>query len=133
MRITLEIESSISEIPKVYNWLKDAIEPFVDSTLQNRILLVTQEMVTNAIVHGNKESSEKKVKVSLRTNANEIMVDIEDEGDGLPPFPTKEEAQYMDYMEENGRGIKLAVMLSDQVIRENNRVTLIYYRTHKGE
>jgi serine/threonine-protein kinase RsbW len=128
MRITLEVESRISEIPKVYDWLKEVIEPLVEATIQNHILLVVQEMVTNAIVHGNKEIAEKRVRIDLHATAKQIVIRIEDEGSGLPIFPTKEEAQEMNYMEENGRGIKLAVMLSDQVIREDNRVTLIYHR-----
>jgi len=108
--------------------LKEVIEPLVEATIQNHILLVVQEMVTNAIVHGNKEIAEKRVRIDLHATAKQIVIRIEDEGSGLPIFPTKEEAQEMNYMEENGRGIKLAVMLSDQVIREDNRVTLIYHR-----
>lgn len=131
MRVSLQINSSIDEIPLVYGWLDGIIRPLTGKERCETILLVTQEIVTNAIIHGNREDPEKQVALDLQVTDTEFIIHIQDEGIGIDMLPSEEEADSMDLPEFGGRGLKLAVMLSDVVRVEGNRVELRFWRGGK--
>lgn len=123
---SLLIESKIEEVSRVYDWIETHLQNKVEKKLRNNILLITQEIVTNAIVHGNKEDISKKVIVTFEMNEEDITVTVEDEGEGCPPLPTNEEAQVLDYLDEDGRGLKLAVLMCKTVEVNKNLTTLVF-------
>jgi anti-sigma regulatory factor (Ser/Thr protein kinase) len=83
---------------------------------------------TNAILHGNKEITNKNVTVQAHIRLKEIVIDISDEGDGIQTLPTKKEATELNYLEEGGRGLKLAVLMSDDIELYQNKIRLIFNR-----
>lgn len=123
---TLILTSQIEEVSKVYEWIEMNFKDKVENKLRNNILLITQEIVTNAIVHGNQEDTSKEVTVTFDMNEEEITITIKDEGEGCPPLPTKEEAQVLDYLSEDGRGLKLAVLMCKQIVIDKNLTTLVF-------
>jgi serine/threonine-protein kinase RsbW len=123
---SLQIESRIEEVSRVYEWIEMHLQNKVENKIQNNVLLVTQEIVTNAIVHGNNEDVSKKVIVTFEMSQENITVTVEDEGEGCPPLPSKEEAQFLDYLSENGRGLKLAVLMCKRIETNQNLITLVF-------
>jgi len=83
-------------------------------------------MVTNSILHGNKNIVEKPVTVEVTVNESNIEVEIQDEGEGLKSLPSKDEAKELDYLAENGRGVKLAVLMTERIELNGNRMKLIF-------
>ena len=88
--------------------------------------LCVDEVLVNAIKHGNKEDKNKKVDVALFTDKNLWAIRVEDEGNGFSdkdiPDVTSEE-----YWEaEHGRGILLMQSYMDEVwyYDKGNRVQL---------
>ena len=77
------------------------------------------EAVNNAIVHGNKEDKNKKVKIQLRKNKKSVRFVIEDEGAGFDfsslPDPTSPE----NINKVKGRGIFLIKNLADKAKFKN--------------
>jgi len=123
------IESRIDAIDDVYQWLQKKLnEQNIASKLSNSILLVTQEMVTNSVIHGNKEDSSKYVTSSVHFTSEQIIIEIKDEGEGIPSLPTKDEAEELDYLAENGRGLKLTVLMTDEIELDGNRMKLMFNR-----
>jgi len=115
------IESRIDAIDKVYQWLhKKLNEQNIESKLSHTVLLVMQEMVTNSVIHGNKEDSRKYVRISVYFTSEQIVVEIKDEGEGLLSLPSVDEAQELDYLAENGRGLKLTVLMTDEIELDGN-------------
>ena len=127
MTRTLIVSSSLDELEKASLWLTRYLPKPLSESKKNNIVLVIQEMVTNAIVHGNKSIKSKEVFLSLKIIENtSITFTIEDEGLGLSSLPSKEEAKKMDYLQEGGRGLKLAVLLSDDIQIKENKVILVF-------
>jgi len=126
MTRTLIVSSSIEELEKASLWLTKYLPITVSEEKKDHILLVIQEMVSNAIIHGNDNIKSKDVSLCLTIKDRSIVFTIEDEGAGLSSLPTKEEAKEMDYLAENGRGLKLAVLLSDDIQIKGNKVTLVF-------
>lgn len=124
MTYFLCISSNINELKKISIWLEKYLPNTVENTQKNNILLLTQEIVTNAIMHGNQNDTTKKITITLTTDSKELILSIQDEGKGIHSLPSKEEAKKMDYLDENGRGLKLAVLLSDTIQIDGNIITL---------
>ncbi len=71
------------------------------------ILIAVTEAVNNAIIHGNKFNSDKKVTLSLIVAENNITVEVLDEGDGFDPAKIADPRDSENLLKENGRGVFL--------------------------
>lgn len=113
--ISIEIESSRKQIPEVEKLLVKANEDFnIEEERFHKLLVAVSELVLNAIVHGNKESPLKKVKVTAEYNDRKMRVSVLDEGFGFDinqiPDPTSPENVH----KESGRGLYLVKQLIDK-------------------
>ena len=123
----LIVHSKIEVLDEVYSWLKQILETAEYQEFnRDNITLVSHEMVANAILHGNKEDSQKSVYIMLERKDDVVLLFVEDEGSKIVLFPSKEESKELDYLDENGRGLKLAVLLSDSIEYKNNRIEVIF-------
>lgn len=127
----LTIASKLESLDQVYRWLKKILEPIIREDIKDNILLITHEIVTNAIIHGNKKDWRKCVTINLHITKCYITATVEDEGSGCKSLPSKEEAQNLNYLEEGGRGLKLAVLICDDIELDNNRIKLVFNRGEK--
>ena len=126
MKNKLVIQSELRSLNTVYQWLEKYLLKKVSEEKLRNILWVTHEMVTNSILHGNKNIIEKAVTVEITVNESNIEIEIQDEGEGLISLPSKEEAKELDYLSENGRGVKLAVFMTERIELNGNRMKLIF-------
>lgn len=129
----LIIHSKLEALDTVYTWLKEILEPITSEGIRDNILLVTYEIVTNAIIHGNQENPSTSVKIDLDKYEDKIMITIEDEGTGYNSLPSKEEAKNLNFLEEGGRGLKLAVLICDEIELDKNEIKLIFALHGKDE
>jgi len=129
MKQKIVIQSHIDNIHTVYQWLELLLkEENISQKLSQTVLLITQEITTNSILHGNKNSLNKSVTIEVDIGLKDIVIDIEDEGKGIKNLPTLKEAKELNYLEEGGRGLKLAVLMSDAVELYGNMIRLIFNR-----
>lgn len=100
------IEPSISGLPQ---WAQ------LDATKRHDILICIIELVTNAIVHGNRREPDRMVDVSIEFTLSEIVIVVADQGGGFDvaslPDPTSEGRRELD----GGRGIHTVRTLADNV------------------
>lgn len=102
------------------------LENFIDELVANlhigddvyaNLMTCLNEAITNAIYHGNKQNSEKKIFVNLEViNNKRLVFAVADEGDGFDfsniPDPTEP-----DNLEKlTGRGVYIMKKLADQCI-----------------
>ena len=132
MKNRLIVKSELESLDNVYRWVEDLLTNQVNEKELRNILLITQEMVTNSILHGNKHAIEGKVLIEVKIAQKKIYIEIEDEGEGVKLLPTKEEAKELDYLTENGRGLKLAILITDSIELDGNKIKLIFNRNNKG-
>ncbi|MDO8993833.1 ATP-binding protein [Daejeonella sp.] len=115
---TLQLPSRIDSITIVENFIDklSAKYGFSDELYAN-VLTCLSEAVINAIVHGNRESLEKKVYINLEVIEDKRLIfTISDEGDGFDfnnlPDPTAPE----NIENLTGRGVFIIKKLADQCI-----------------
>ena len=126
-RDQLVIQSNRKALEEFYPWFEKNLGKIdFKGFNKNNIFLVSFEMATNAVLHGNKENSQKKVTITMVQVEKEIIVSILDEGAGVLILPSKKEAKELDYLSESGRGLKLAVLLSDEIEYNNNAMRIVF-------
>lgn len=113
--LSVEIMSSKSNIPIVEKLLHEANNEFcMDEIKFRNLLIAVSELVLNAIIHGNKESPLKKVKVSAEFDDMKMIVKVLDEGFGFDinkiPDPTSSENIH----KPSGRGLRIVRQLIDE-------------------
>ena len=107
----LIIYSTLKALEGFHCWIEEKLKTMnLEGFSKNNIVLVSFEMATNAVLHGNKEESHKRVTIIL--------------------VQTKEESKELDYLSENGRGLKLAVLLSDTIEYENNCMKIVFKKNN---
>jgi serine/threonine-protein kinase RsbW len=108
---------------------------FADEDLM-KIGLAVRESMVNAVVHGNRYSENKKVRLSVTQNGDRYTVRIADEGEGFDfenlPNPLAPE----NLLRTSGRGLFLVRSFMDEVqIRRlgpgGTEVTLVKFRVSK--
>ncbi len=79
-----------------------------------KMMIAVTEVAMNAIVHGNKENTYKKVKIYVEHDENKMKIVIMDEGDGFDiqnlPDPTDKE----NLLDLHGRGVFIARAMVDE-------------------
>ena len=111
----VKIPSIKENVAVVESFIENAGEKIkIKESVYGNVLVSVTEAVNNAIVHGNKEDKEKKVKIKLKENKKSIRFVVEDEGGGFDhknlPDPTSPE----NIDKIKGRGIFLIKNLADK-------------------
>ena len=113
-KISLASESSSLLI--LEDWINALCELYQVSVEQyGNVLIALTEAANNAIIHGNKNNSDKKTEIEYNIQDNTIAFTITDEGSGFDyndlPDPTSPE----NIEKPQGRGIFLMNHLADEV------------------
>ena len=120
----VKIPSIKENVAVVESFIENAGEKIkIKESVYGNVLVSVTEAVNNAIVHGNKEDKEKKVKIKLKENKKSIRFVVEDEGGGFDhknlPDPTSPE----NIDKIKGRGIFLIKNLADKAkFKDGGRV-----------
>lgn len=110
-----------------------SIEPILEKTLGQeinedfyaKVLIALTEAVNNAVLHGNKNDSRKKIDIKFSESESYITFKVSDEGEGFRyehiPNPTEPE----NITKINGRGIFIMKNLSDDLKFEDGGKTVV--------
>jgi len=91
------------------------------------IAFVLSEALTNAVIHGNRQSDDKRVHAQVHLGGGRVVLKVADEGEGFDyetvPNPTRKENLYR----TSGRGIFFIRHFMDEVIFNDsgNEITMI--------
>ncbi len=111
------------EIPSSLNYLA-RVDEFIEGKLSKLgmkkgqiydIAISVSEVVTNAVVHGNRNDAGKKVRISLKADASRVEVTVEDEGVGFDRGKVCSPLQEENLLKEAGRGLLIVESLMDEV------------------
>lgn len=125
-KLELSIQSKLDNIPQVENFIEKLMEQYrLSPKIYGNIALSIVEAVHNAILYGNKQNPQKKVMLTAVQNTQEVIITVEDEGEGFDfnhiPEPTIPEK----FREESGRGLYLIGKLTDKLIFDKNGAKVI--------
>lgn len=112
---TLQLPSNRESITLLENLIEEiADKHHVDDDIFANMMTCLNEVVTNAIVHGNRLDPNKKVIVNVEVDAKHATWTVTDEGEGFDynnlPDPTAEE----NLESLTGRGVFIVKHLADQ-------------------
>jgi serine/threonine-protein kinase RsbW len=127
------LDSTLESVDRVEYLTTDLAESagFRDTSLEH-IVLAVHETTTNAVIHGNRYSREKKVSVAISIAENQFKITIGDEGEGFDPRTIPETLSSQGLLRTHGRGVYLSRALMDEYtvqLREagGTEVTMIKY------
>lgn len=129
LRFVDTIPSTFDALEKVVGELMElARDVRCDGEHLERVELALREALANAIVHGNRQDPEKKVRVRCFCQPDRgMLVAVEDEGPGFDPKRVPDPTHAECVLETHGRGLFLMRQLVDHVriSRSGRRVTLV--------
>jgi serine/threonine-protein kinase RsbW len=128
---TLESVDSAEELA-----LQEAEKAGVAEDDLHKIAMAVRESMVNAVVHGNRYSAHKKVRLSVSKGPREFVVRIADEGEGFDYENLPDPLARENLLRHSGRGIFLIKAFMDdfQVRRlepRGSEVTLVKYLVSK--
>lgn len=101
----------------------------IEETIYGNVLVSVTEAVNNAIVHGNKEDKNKKVRLALKQNKKSVRFIVEDEGMGFDHNTLPDPTNPKNLEKVKGRGIFLIKSLSDKTtFKQGGRVVEMLFK-----
>ncbi len=96
----------------------------------HRAKLLINEVVVNAVKHGNRFDSRKEVLLDISVCDDRVDIRVEDEGDGFNPDAVPDPRMGENLFREHGRGLHLIKSLADEVCfeRGGRRVCVAIHR-----
>ena len=100
---------TLSEAAAFFNTLLEELRllAYSDKELFG-IRLAVEEVIVNAIKHGNGEDPLKTVQISYTASPRQFMIEIKDEGDGFDPRCVLDPVDPANIERPGGRGVYLA-------------------------
>jgi serine/threonine-protein kinase RsbW len=136
MSVDTFLESNLESVDRAEEMVMAAARTigFPDADLE-KIAMAVRESMVNAVVHGNRYNSHKKVHLSVFNAADHLTVKIADEGNGFDLGALPDPVAQENLLRHSGRGIFLIQAFVDEFrVRRldpaGTEVQLIKYLTH---
>jgi serine/threonine-protein kinase RsbW len=113
------INSEPAQVPLVIKEIFNTLDGRAVITPEERrdIRLIFNELLLNAVIHGNNSEIEKRVHIRLFVRDCSVCVSILDEGGGFNTAGVNQSANREDIVyKESGRGMTLAIGLADEIV-----------------
>ncbi|MFC1644332.1 ATP-binding protein, partial [Candidatus Omnitrophota bacterium] len=113
--------------------ISDLKEKGVEEDIIFDVHVAFEEALRNAMIHGNKSESGKKVIIETNMTETEVVICVEDEGEGFDPWGLPDPTLNENLLKEGGRGVYLIRHLMDEVRYEEGgrKVIMIKYLDKK--
>ena len=101
----------------------------IEEAIYGNVLVSVTEAVNNAIVHGNKEDKNKKVRLGLKQNKKSVRFIVEDEGMGFDHNTLPDPTNPNNLEKVKGRGRFLIKSLSDKTtFKQGGRIVEMLFK-----
>jgi serine/threonine-protein kinase RsbW len=102
------LESTLESVDKVEEWvIQEAGIAGFEEDDQHQIGVAVRECAVNAVVHGNRYNSKKRMHVEIQRSARTLTVIIGDEGDGFSMNSLPDPLAPENLLKQSGRGLLL--------------------------
>lgn len=114
--LRLSIGSDLEQVDLVGIVIQSTLEQIgVESDQSHWLVMSVREAVINAILHGNREDSTKRVLVEVDLEGQDFVVRIEDEGEGFDPDSLPDPTAPENLLRPSGRGIFMMRQFADSI------------------
>ena len=129
--LLLKFHSDITFVHVAVEIIRNVLE-YLKVADPTNVLLVSRELLKNAVVHGNQNDGSKEVVFRLfRTDQDRFKLEVEDSGSGISlnnsETTTFQQAKKLNSDEIGGRGFTIISSLSEQVFfnEQGNKITVV--------
>jgi anti-sigma regulatory factor (Ser/Thr protein kinase) len=121
------ISSNIIEADLLKEKIRNILLGYFKEDKIDSLLFCFHELLNNAIEHGNKMDSAKKVYINLTMHENSVIFSIEDQGIGFDWQTRVGQELDVNSFSERGRGIIMTKLMCDEIKYNNigNKVTCL--------
>lgn len=113
------VSSTQDEVVRVVDRVHTFAEEHLDAEQAvHRARVVVNEIITNALRHGNKFDTDKRITVEVIANGSGFNLRVEDEGEGFDPMQIESPLNGENVLRDHGRGIHIIEELADEVAYE---------------
>lgn len=110
-----ELESTLESVDSAEQIvLAEAQTLGLDDDDLYRVGIAIRECMVNAVVHGNRYNSRKKVHLKVARTADSLTIVVGDEGDGFDPHAVPDPLAGENLLRGSGRGVMLMQSFMDQ-------------------
>jgi serine/threonine-protein kinase RsbW len=110
-----ELESTLESVDSAEQIvLAEAQALGLDDDDLYRVGIAIRECMVNAVVHGNRYNSRKKVHLKVERTADRLTVVVGDEGDGFDPNAVPDPLAGENLLRGSGRGVMLMQSFMDE-------------------
>ena len=111
----MDLESNLESVDDAEETvLNEAGHLGFDEDDLHRIGIAVRECMVNAVVHGNRYNSKKKVRLDVSRTPTEITVRVSDEGDGFDPTAVPDPCEAENLLRQSGRGVMMMQAFMDE-------------------
>lgn len=82
---------------------------------QHQVGIAVRESMVNAVAHGNRYSTRKKVALEVRGDARGIVIEIKDEGQGFDLEKVPDPREGDNILRQSGRGLLMIKAFMDEL------------------
>jgi serine/threonine-protein kinase RsbW len=109
------LESTLESVDKAEELaVREALLLGIDEDERQQFGMAVRECMVNAVVHGNRYSSKKKVYLDLERSADRLTVTIRDEGEGFDMSSLPDPLAPENLLRQSGRGLLLSRAFVDE-------------------
>jgi len=116
-----QFKSDLKTAQHVINEILSNIANKIDDDSIFDIRLILNELISNCVLHGNKNDEQKQINLFFSFNGKKIKIRVSDEGKGVKLIKKCNQTT----LEENGRGLIIVKGLSDKFHINGNTVTVL--------
>ena len=114
--LRLSIGSDLEQVDLVGVVIQSTLEQIaVDPDQTHWLVTAAREAVINAVLHGNRQDPEKRVLVEVDLDGPDVIVRVEDEGDGFDPDSLPDPTAPENLLRPSGRGIFMMRQFADSI------------------
>lgn len=132
-KLDFRIKSKVENIYPIEREILDqAYEHGFDGDICFCLRLALDEALINAITHGNRNSEDKHVRVSVLYDSDQVSVTIGDEGEGFNYLNLTDPTQKPFLYETHGRGVFLIRQFTNEMRfnKKGNEITFTLNRCY---
>ena len=115
-KIQTILESTLDSVDRAEDLvMAEAQKAGFDDEEQHQIGMSVRECLVNAVVHGNRYSSKKKVHLGMERSEGTLVVTVGDEGEGFEVQSLPDPLAPENLLRQSGRGLLLIRAFMDEV------------------
>lgn len=125
-KLSLTITSEPNNIREVEHFIEKTIKEFeLPEDIRGKITLSVIEAVNNSILYGNRQDSQKLVKLAAFKGCRKVVFTVEDAGEGFDFKNTPDPTTPENLEKATGRGLYLMTHLTDELLFAKNGAKVI--------